>query len=203
MSPRLPEFHLKLPDWVERFMQQHPVTGASAEARMDWVLKLTQHNVECGGGPFGAAVFCGGQQDVFIPGINLVTHANCSVAHAEIVAIILAQQALGRFDLSNSGRESYTLVSSTEPCAMCMGAVPWSGIRHLVCGARDEDARAIGFDEGAKPTDWPGALQQRGIHVQRDVRRNEAAEILRQYAAAGHPIYNSGAPGHEHGTIST
>ena len=40
------------------------------------------------------------------------------------------------------------MVASTQPCAMCLGATPWSGIRRLVCGARDEDAEEIGFDEG-------------------------------------------------------
>jgi hypothetical protein len=33
------------------------------------------------------------------------------------------------------------------------GAVPWSGVRRLACGARDEDASDIGFDEGPKMAD--------------------------------------------------
>jgi tRNA(Arg) A34 adenosine deaminase TadA len=50
------------------------------------------------------------------------------------------------------------MVVSTEPCALCLGAIPWSGIRRLVCGARDEDARSIGFDEGEKVPYWIGAF---------------------------------------------
>ena len=74
---------------------------------------------------------------------------------------------------------------------MCFGAVTWSGIRTLVCGARDEDVRAIGFDEGAKAADWEGALRSRGIRVIRDIERGEAIRILRLYEAGGGPIYNA------------
>ena len=54
----------------------------------------------------------------------------------------------------------------------------------------DEDARAVGFDEGDKHPDWPARLQARGIEVVRDIRREEAAAILRRYAAGGGVIYN-------------
>jgi len=125
----------------------------------------------------------------------MVVSSNCSVLHAEIVALAFAQKALGRYDLSDGGRLHYDLVASAEPCAMCFGAVPWSGVRQLVCGARDEDARAIGFDEGPKPDDWVSALHNRGIVVVRDVFREEAAAVLQEYVAAGGPIYNSGGSG--------
>jgi len=72
---------------------------------------------------------------------------------------------------------------------MCMGAIPWSGVPHLVCGARGEDAVAIGFDEGAKPVDWPAEMQRRKIRVSRDVLRNDAAAVLREYAENGGVIY--------------
>jgi hypothetical protein len=64
-------------------------------------------------------------------------------------------------------------------------------VRRLVCGARDEDARAIGFDEGPKLPDWESALEERGIEVSRDVLRGEAASVLRFYAESGGAIYNS------------
>jgi tRNA(Arg) A34 adenosine deaminase TadA len=80
---------------------------------------------------------------------------------------------------------------------MCLGAVPWSGVVRLVCGARDEDARAIGFDEGDKPTDWPDLLRRRGIEVLRDVRRTQAAAVLRAYVEQGGELYNGAAPPEE------
>ncbi|MGC9360154.1 MAG: deaminase, partial [Anaerolineae bacterium] len=121
-----------------------------------------------------------------------VERQNASWAHAEMVALALAQQTLGTYDLRSEGAPRCALVTSAEPCAMCLGAVPWSGVQQLVCGARDEDVRAIGFDEGHKPADWVAALEHRGIVVLRDVLRDEAAAALRAYAAQGGAIYNPG-----------
>jgi tRNA(Arg) A34 adenosine deaminase TadA len=106
-----------------------------------------------------------------------------------MVALALAHRVVGHFDLSADGipRE---LVTSTEPCAMCYGAVPWSGVRRLVCGAREADAKAVGFDEGEKPAHWIGALETRGIDVVRDVLREDAAAVLRHYVEIGGVIYN-------------
>jgi tRNA(Arg) A34 adenosine deaminase TadA len=161
---------------------------------MRLVIELSRLNVEHEtGGPFGAAVFDAAGRLV-APGVNLVTSANSSILHAEMVAIALAQQALGRFDIGLGGTRPHELVASTEPCAMCFGAVPWSGVTRLVCGARGEDACAIGFDEGPKLPDWWRALEHRGIAVARDVLRDEAAEVLRGYARGGGIIYNSGVP---------
>ena len=84
------------------------------------------------------------------------------------------------------------LVASTDPCAMCLGAIPWSGVRHLLTGARDSDARAIGFDEGPKVADWQGALRERGIEVRCDVLRDEARAVLEAYRDNGGSIYNAG-----------
>jgi tRNA(Arg) A34 adenosine deaminase TadA len=114
--------------------------------------------------------------------VNLVLSSGYSFAHAEMVAIMIAQQLVGDFDLGGEGQPSYELVASTEPCSMCFGAIPWSGVRHLVCGARLEDTEAVGFDEGTKPAEWVRALEERGITVERDVLRDEAASVLREYA---------------------
>jgi hypothetical protein len=43
--------------------------------------------------------------------------------------------------------------------------------------------------------DWVKALNDRGITVVRDVLRNEAGAVLREYAAAGGAIYNAGGQG--------
>ena len=159
---------------------------------MGFVVGASRENVRRGtGGPFGAAVFDESGKLISL-GVNIVEASNCSVLHAEIVAIALAQKALGRYDLSDGGREQYELAASTEPCAMCFGAVPWSGVSRLVCGARDEDARSIGFDEGPKLANWVKALEQRGITVVRDVLREEAAAVLREYGEGGGTIYNAG-----------
>jgi tRNA(Arg) A34 adenosine deaminase TadA len=106
-----------------------------------------------------------------------------------MVAIMVAHQLVGGFELGGEGQPSYDLVASTEPCSMCFGALPWSGIRHLVCGARNEDAAAAGFDEGPKPAEWVRTLEDRGITVERDVLRDEAAAVLREHAEEGDELY--------------
>jgi len=158
---------------------------------MRFAIELARENVaRRTGGPFGAAVFEAAGGRLVSVGVNLVEASNCSMAHAEMIAIALAQQAVGHYDLGAAG--VYELATSVEPCAMCLGAIPWSGLRRIVCGARGEDAAAIGFDEGAKPADWVGELHQRGIEVVRDVRRDNARAVLQQYAQTGGLIYNPG-----------
>ena len=186
------EIVLTLPEWLCAMAQRGDFTLASVEARMRFAIELARQNVaHRTGGPFGAAVFEAVSGRVVGVGVNLVEGSNCSIAHAEMIAITTAQQAVGHYDLSPGGGV-YELATSTEPCAMCLGAIPWSGLGRVICGARGEDAAAIGFDEGAKPADWVGELRKRGIEVIRDVLRDEAQAVLQQYAKAGGLIYNAG-----------
>ena len=187
---RFPEVALRLPDWVGETLADR--VYPTVEDRMRLAVELSRLNVRHGtGGPFGAAIFERETGELLAPGVNLVVGSNCSVAHAEMVAIMVAQQTIGDFDLGGEDRPPYELVASTEPCAMCLGATPWSGVRRLVCGARDEDASATGFDEGEKPAGWVPALERRGITVVRDVLREEAASVLREYAGEGGEVYNA------------
>lgn len=186
-----PDFTLRLPAWVEPFIAEQGQFYPTAEARMQLAIKLAQKNVaEQTGGPFGAAIFNMKTHRLIAPGVNLVVPQNCAILHAEMVAITIAQQVLGSFDLGAEHLPDCELVASTEPCAMCFGAVPWSGVKRLVCGARDEDARAIGFDEGPKLPNWQETLQARDIEVWCDICRKEAAAVLQQYAATSGLIYN-------------
>ncbi len=178
---------LQIPDWVAGFLDQRPEIHPSTEERMRLAIALAGQNIrEQTGGPFGAAVF-GPAGDLVSVGVNLVLSSGLSVWHAEMVALSLAQEAQGTHDLSSIG--AFELVSSCEPCAMCLGAIPWTGIRSLVCGARDADARAVGFDEGAKPAGWPAALQARGIRVLTGILASESRLVLEDYARSGGVIY--------------
>ncbi len=190
----MPQVNIHLPKWVENYLETAPKIFKNVEDRMRFVLALSRQNVQHGtGGPFAAAVF---ENDgrLVAAGVNLVVTLKCSVFHAEIVALALAQRVMGRYDLSDGGRLHYDLFATSEPCAMCFGAIPWSGVQRLVCGARDEDARAIGFDEGPKIIDWVSALNDRGIAVLRDMLRTDAVTVLQDYVTAGGTIYNAGRP---------
>ncbi|MBN1361136.1 MAG: nucleoside deaminase [Sedimentisphaerales bacterium] len=185
------EFVLRLPQWLATVLAPESVRLDSTEARMRFVIDLAQGNIDHKtGGPFAAAVFESGTGRLVAAGVNLVESSNYSIAHAEMVAFALAQRTVGHYDLGIDG-VARELVTSTEPCAMCLGAIPWSGARRVVCGARGEDACAIGFDEGAKPTDWVGALRARGIEVVQNVLRDEARAVLEDYLGSGGTIYNT------------
>lgn len=189
---RFPAVELRLPGWIEEFVPDPDQTYPTPEDRMRLAVELSRENVRRGtGGPFGAAIFERDTGRLVAPGVNLVVTEGCSVFHAEMVAIMVAQQKMGSFDLGAEGLSVHELVASTEPCAMCLGATPWSGVLGLLCGARDGDAGAIGFDEGPKPPRWMDRLEERGITVTRDVLRKEAVAVLRQYAVTGGEIYNS------------
>jgi tRNA(Arg) A34 adenosine deaminase TadA len=188
-SPKSP---FSLPLWAIRLVrrQQRPIL--TARDRMRFVIQLALTNVALEtGGPFGAAVFETTTGRLVSIGVNLVVSTNCSHAHAEMVALANAQQAIGHFDLGARGMPKHELVTSCEPCAMCYGAIPWAGIRKVLCGARAHDASAIGFDEGPKPKNWVTALQKRGIAVSRDLCRNEAVAVFQRYKQAGGDIYNA------------
>jgi tRNA(Arg) A34 adenosine deaminase TadA len=187
-----PELALRLPGWVEEYVRRNDQIFSGDDEKMHVAVELSRLNISHDGGPFGAAIFNMENGTLIAPGINLVTSLDTSIAHAEIVAILGAQQALGSFDLGGEGMPPCELFSSTEPCAMCLGAIPWSGIRRLVCGAADSDARRIGFDEGAKPDDWIGTLENRGISVVQGVLREEARAVLNDYQRNDGIIYNPG-----------
>jgi len=192
-NKRSADISVTLPPWMLQLLDGIPESElyASPEARMGFVVELSRKNIaNKTGGPFAAAVFDADSGRLIAAGVNMVTRVGLSIAHAEIVALSQAQAVLGSFDLGGGGMPNCELVSSAEPCAMCMGAIPWSGVRSLVCGARDEDARAVGFDEGAKRQTWPDDLKARGITVRRDVLREAAASVLRDYAAGGGVVYN-------------
>jgi tRNA(Arg) A34 adenosine deaminase TadA len=183
---------LSLPLWLERALPPPDTAYPAEEDRMRLVIGLAEKNIDAGtGGPFAAAVFNGGTGRLIAAGVNLVTSLNSSVAHAEIIAIMLAQQRVGTYDLGGGALPPLELVTSTEPCAMCLGAISWSGVRRLVCGASGEDVAGIGFDEGAKPAGWQRELEARGIAVVRNVCRRDAGAVLRRYAEQGGIIYNA------------
>lgn len=178
---------LTLPSWLLDMIDADHAF-ATFEDKMSFATMIADRNTTEGtGGPFGAAVFM--DSTLVSAGVNLVVGSGYSMAHAEVVALTFAQQRTGGFDLSDP---THQLVTSAEPCAMCLGATVWSGVQVVVIGARGEDAEAIGFDEGPKPVDWLDELERRGIAVTRDVLREQAKQVLVRYAEAGGEIYNAG-----------
>ena len=183
---------IKLPEWIDSFLPGDPGYISSIEDRMSFVIEAAQLNVSKGtGGPFAAAVFETESGKLVSLGVNLVTSGGLSILHAEMVAFALAQKKIGSYDLGRYDLPAHELVTSIEPCAMCFGAIPWSGVRRVIAGARDSDARRIGFDEGPKMKEWRSELEKRGIATICDVSREAAAQVLLNYSLKGGKIYNS------------
>jgi tRNA(Arg) A34 adenosine deaminase TadA len=176
---------LPVPSWIDEVAASFEGSLETEDGRMALTIALSRQNVERGGGPFGAAVFLG--SELVAAGVNLVLDSGLTIAHAEIVAMMRAQRAL--IDSRRPETGLYSLFASTEPCCQCFGALVWSGIRHLTCGASTADAEAIGFDEGPKPEAWVQSLEARGISVSQGVRRAEARAVLGEYARRGGVIY--------------
>lgn len=190
-STRFHPYCLALPAWVADYLVQQPETYPTQDSRMDLVITLAQLNIQYGtGGPFGAGVFRLDTHELVAPGVNLVLSSKSSIAHAEVVAMLMAQQIVGSHNLGAIGFPTHELVTSCEPCSMCLGAISWSGVRQIVCGARGSDAEAVGFDEGPKPANWILELEQRGIAVTRDIAQAKAASVLQQYVQKGGELYN-------------
>jgi tRNA(Arg) A34 adenosine deaminase TadA len=185
---------LSLPAWTLDVAR--PGTRIPGDAdKVAFAIELSRRNIEAGtGGPFGAAVF--GPDDALVAvGVNRVLPESCSVAHAETMAFMLAQQATGRSrlnrdDASGAHLGEFVLATSAQPCCQCYGACFWAGIDRLLVGARSEDVMALTeFDEGPLPDDWTGELERRGIALARDLHRDDARAVLRAYGAAGGTFY--------------
>ena len=188
--PPATQVALDLPEWVQEVVDwRHRYT--TAEERMRLAIELSRQNVLRGtGGPFGAAVFEAESGTLVSVGVNSVERLNNSALHAEMVALMLAHKRLQSFTLHADQLPVHELVSSCEPCAMCLGAVLWSGVRRLVHGATRGDALRIHFEEGPV---FPASfeyLKERGIEIVPNFLREEASPVLSLYADRGGLIYN-------------
>jgi tRNA(Arg) A34 adenosine deaminase TadA len=187
------QIHLTLPAWVHDFVDTARAYPSDAD-KVGLAIALSRRNVEAAsGGPFGAAVF-GPDDRIVAVGVNRVLPHSCSVAHAEMMAYMLAQQRTQRARLNRDADDAPTgpivLATSSQPCCQCYGATIWAGIDRLLIGARAEDVMALTeFDEGPLPADWIGELEKRGIAVTRDVEREAACDALRAYSAGGGSRY--------------
>jgi tRNA(Arg) A34 adenosine deaminase TadA len=182
---------VSLPDWVETVVDRAR-RYESDEERMRLAVALSRENVVRGtGGPFGAAIFEAGTGRLVDVGVNSVVRLNNCTLHGEMVAFMLAQARLRSYSLAAPGMPAHELFTSCEPCAMCIGATLWSGVRRVVCGASRDDAMALHFDEGPVFPETYRYLEARGVAFTRGVLRDEAREVLEMYRARGGRVYNA------------
>ncbi len=105
-------------------------------------------------------------------GHNQVEGLQDATAHAEILAIGAASNALGSWRLHEC-----TLYVTLEPCSMCAGAIVLARLGRLVYGASDPKAGACG-----SVLDVVGERRlNHRVEVERDVMREECGEVLREF----------------------
>ena len=98
---------------------------------MKMALKEAQAAYEQGEVPVGAVMIC--QNQVIAKGHNLTEKLTDVTAHAEIICLTAASEALGSKYLTDC-----TLYVTLEPCTMCAGALAWAQLGKVVYGASDE-----------------------------------------------------------------
>ena len=158
---------------------------------MRLAIDVARKNIErSNGGPFGAAIFEADTGRLISVGMNSVVRYNNCTLHGEMVAFMMAQQRVGSFTLKSAGLPAHELHTSCEPCAMCLGATLWSGVRRVVYGAARDDASRLNFEEGPVFPESYKYLEDRGIEIVRNVLRDEARAVLDEYRAGSGKIYN-------------
>jgi tRNA(Arg) A34 adenosine deaminase TadA len=192
------EFRATLPPWLVEELPTLVASGplATEAERMALANRLADQNWRAGnGGPFAAVVVDAASGELVSVGVNVVLATDLSSLHAEVMALSLAQQRLGRWDLGADGAD-LELVVNWRPCVMCYGATMWSGVRSLlIAGEGSEVDELTGFDEGPMPDDWVGEFERRGIRVSIGVGHDEAIEVFRAFGASDAVVYNARGAG--------
>jgi tRNA(Arg) A34 adenosine deaminase TadA len=183
-----PEIRITNPAWVEQAVERDSIYPDD-ESRMRLAVQLAHGNVKHGtGGPFGAAIFDADGRLVGF-GVNMVVPANNSSLHAEMVAFMMAQARVGSYTLGGPGMPEHLLYTSCEPCAMCLGATFWSGVRRVLFAATREDASEL-FDEGPVFPASYAYLEERGIRFHGGLLRAEGRAALELYRDRHGERYN-------------
>jgi tRNA(adenine34) deaminase len=139
---------------------------------MDLALAEAQKAGSTGEVPVGAVIVF--NDAVIASGFNQPISAHDATAHAEIIALRKAGQALGNYRLSG-----VTMYCTFEPCMMCAGAMIHARIARLVFGTPDPKAGSAGsiYNVLTDPR-----LNHR-VEVVSGIREDECAALLRAFFA--------------------
>jgi tRNA(Arg) A34 adenosine deaminase TadA len=141
-------------------------------------IQLSRQALENGDGmPFGAVVVTGGQ--IAGESANRVAELHDPTAHAEVMALRAAGQALGTYLL-----EAGVLYSSSEPCPMCLVACYWARLPRVVFGASSHDVAQVGIEDLEFYRELTLGRDQRSLREDPadDELRQDAASALRAWA---------------------
>lgn len=109
-------------------------------------IAVSRRSAERGNHPFGA-VLVDSAGDVVLEAENTVVTDDDCTGHAETNLVRAAWKRVGPEKLAD-----HTLYTSCEPCAMCSGAIYWSGISRVVFALAETDLLALTGDHDDNPT---------------------------------------------------
>jgi tRNA(adenine34) deaminase len=150
----------------------------SDAARMRRALVLADEAARAGEVPVGAVLLCDGQT---FEGRNEKERRPDPTAHAEIIAIRAAAEALGAWRLPKA-----TLYVTKEPCTMCAGAIVAARVERLVFGCRDPKGGAAGSVIDV----FASEAANHRVEVVAGILEDETAEQLRAFFAERRPGKN-------------
>jgi len=157
--------------------------SATQERLMREALAEARSGVDAGhGGPFGACVARG--PVLIAAGHNTVLRDGDPTAHAEVNAIRAACRRLGTHDLAGC-----VLVSTAEPCPMCLAAIHWARLSGLVYGAGLACAARFGFDDAAFQAELARPAGERALPSRGGVLAAECEALFRHWQARGGRLY--------------
>jgi tRNA(Arg) A34 adenosine deaminase TadA len=151
------------------------MTSADIEL-LERAIGLARRARDDGNHPFGA-LLASSRGEVLLTAANTVTTGRDVTGHAELNLVRLASPEFDEEELA-----SCTLYSSTEPCAMCAGAIYWSGIGRVVYALSEQDLYGLTGADPENPTMRLGVRAvleagQRQILVEGPVDVPEAAAV--------------------------
>jgi len=138
---------------------------AITEALLRQALSLARTSREHGNHPFGALLASADGRVLVEAENTVVTDRDCT-GHAEMNLIRRACQSVDSDAIATA-----TLYTSTEPCAMCAGAIYWAGVSRVVFALGEDALRAM---TGADPNNPTLALPSREVFA----RGQRAIEVI-------------------------
>lgn len=143
---------------------------------MDMALSLARTAAELGETPVGCVIVDEATGEVVAGAANGPIGLTDPTAHAEILALRRAAEAVGNYRL----RPNLTLYVTLEPCAMCAGAISHARIARVVYGA--SDPKSGGVAHGAKVFEHPQCHWKPAVTD--GVQADEAAKLLKDFFKA-------------------
>lgn len=116
------------------------------EVLMRRAVALARRARDHGNHPFGALLVSADGEVQLEAENTVVTESDCT-GHAELNLLRQACATIARDALAAA-----TLYTSTEPCAMCAGAIYWAGVSRVVFGLGEAELRALTGADSINPT---------------------------------------------------